>query len=351
MAELQWSDGTTGQFINLRAFTEHREFWLDEARLPDWRTIRESSPQLIHPAGRPAKRLFITHRWDSADHPDSMGWQLRALRALGTHYNYNDATYCFWYDYMSLPQRRDTKSEQRIFRRGLENIRHIVSACDNICLISRAGETHAEDLAAMRLRGWIVFELYIRRSQMQRPLPLYEREAAIVDFGRMQYGWDDVVPDIGALAPLDTPGLLLAWLRNRGITCTNGSDLGRLAGFLHETLTKVEHFHEAPRVRFGDPTELTTDQLIALNIAIGTKRSMRFPELILERNDYDPKTQRWTVIFRRRPPLPQGGVDLPLSPADLEAMAVDRVHGTSPMYPGIRFSGGDRTSRVRLEVM
>jgi hypothetical protein len=78
---------------------------------------------------------------------------------------------------------------------------------------------------------------------------------------------------------------------------------------------------------------------------------MRFPELFLERNDYDPKTQRSTVLFRRRPPLPKVGVDLPLSPDELDAMAVDVSQGTSPMYPGIRFSEVGRKGLVRLEVV
>jgi hypothetical protein len=91
------------------------------------------------------------------------------------------------------------------------------------------------------------------------------------------------------------------------------------------------------------------DQLCALNITVGTSRSMRFPKLFLERNDYNPNTQSSTVVFRRRPPLPEVGIDLPLSPAELVAMAVDPVHGTSLMYPGIRFSGNGSTSGVRLE--
>ena len=73
--DLAWSDDTHGQFINLREFTEHRDFWSPEARLPDWRTIRDKFPHLVHPGGAPARRLFVTHRWDAQEHPDPSGWQ------------------------------------------------------------------------------------------------------------------------------------------------------------------------------------------------------------------------------------------------------------------------------------
>lgn len=159
---------------------------------------------------------------------------------------------------------------------GLDNIRRNVAACDNICLVSRAGENRDEDLQAMRQRGWIVFQLYIRRSRMQRSLPLYEREAGNINLGRMQYGWDDVVTDLGAHAPLDSADLLLAWLHNRGIACTNGADLGRLAGFFHEELTKVENLDTPPAVRFGEPMELTVEQLLALNFTDGAHLCQRW---------------------------------------------------------------------------
>ena len=350
--DFNWSNEMGGQFINLRRFTEHRDFWNSEARLPDWRTVRDELPHLIHSQDAPARRLFVTHRWDAPEHPDPSGWQLRALQKLGSHYDYNSRDLCFWYDFMSLPQRRDSNAEKRIFRQGLANIRHTVAICENICLVSRAGENHAEDLAAMRLRGWIVFELYIRRSRKQRPLPLFEREASIVNYGRAQYGWDDVVPDLAAHAPTDTRELLYAWLRNRGITCTNGSDLSRLATFLHEELTRPEHLGPAPEIAFGSPVTLMADEMVQLNIVESNGRSMRLPELYLERTvAFDPKTSRFTVVFRHRPPLPPVGTDLELSAKDLAAMIVDPVTGTSPMYPGVRFVTSLANGCTRVEVV
>jgi hypothetical protein len=146
-----------GQFISLGAFTEWARSKGDNAKLPDWGTIRGDLPHFIQSKpDRFRNRLFITHRWESEEHPDPSGWQLRALQQLGSHYNYTDPKLCFWFDYMSLPQKPREAVEKQIFNRGLNNIRKTVTECENITLISRYGSDHAKDLDAMMTRGWIV---------------------------------------------------------------------------------------------------------------------------------------------------------------------------------------------------
>src|ERR1700722_14221294 len=127
-----------GQFISLAAFTEWANLQADNAKLPDWGMIRRDLPHLIKPKpDQRRNRLFITHRWESPEHPDPSGWQLQALQELGTHYNYNDKSLCFWFDYMSLPQKPRIAVEKQIFARGLDKIRRTVAECENITLVSR----------------------------------------------------------------------------------------------------------------------------------------------------------------------------------------------------------------------
>lgn len=166
-----------GQFISLSAFTEWSNSQRDGVKLPDWGMIRRDLPHHIRPRpDRLLHRLFITHRWDSQEHPDPSGWQLRTLQELGSHYNFNDPELCFWFDYMSLPQRPRVAVEKKIFDRGLDNIRGTVAECQNITLVTRHGTDHTNDLDALMKRGWIVFELLIARNNIKIPLPLYERE-------------------------------------------------------------------------------------------------------------------------------------------------------------------------------
>jgi hypothetical protein len=107
-----------GQFISLSAFTEWVRLQGETAKLPDWGTIHRDLPHLIQPKPDQLRnRLFITHRWDSQEHPDPSGRQLRALQDLGSHYNYNGPNLCFWFDYMSLPQKPRVAVEKQIFAR------------------------------------------------------------------------------------------------------------------------------------------------------------------------------------------------------------------------------------------
>jgi hypothetical protein len=169
-----------GQFIDLHAFARWAR---GQSLLPNWRRIRDSLSNLIAHDPDQRRRLFITHRWDDQEHPDPTGWQLRAIREMGSHYSFEDNRPCFWFDYMSLPQKPRLGEERRIFAQGLKEIRRTVGDCENITLVSRTGFSHEEDLSASLKRGWIVFELLIARSNLKichftRPFQAVESNTA-----------------------------------------------------------------------------------------------------------------------------------------------------------------------------
>ncbi|WP_062208434.1 hypothetical protein [Aureimonas sp. AU12] len=329
-----------GLFIDLEAFGRWSVLQGAGARLPSFQTIVRSYPELI--AAKPLRRtpMFVTHRWDGRDHPDPSGWQLRALRNLADDYHYHEAGTCFWYDYMSLPQRPRNAHENRLFTAGLNTIRQTVAECDNICFVSRAGQDHADDREDMRRRGWILFELFIARSNMKRSVPLYERENASVRFGRDEQ-YSDSFPDMLLHAPVDTAQHLHDWFVRREIRCTNGSDLRLLSGLLHEELTRPQSTEPLPNFEYGVPVRLSARQLIATEFRNATSLSSRLPEaFLLSRELVSYRTdeeQFWNVVIVWRPPLPTLGQWHDIAGSDVEHMNIDWDDQVSPRYPGIRF--------------
>ena len=343
-----------GQFINLKAFTECRTLRLEGARLPDWRTIRASYPEFIHRAPEPTRhRLFITHRWDANDHPDPTGWQMKALRQLGEHYNYQSPEFCFWYDYMSLPQKPREGMEKKIFARGLDNLRRTVAECENVALISRTGEDSTQDLSAMRKRGWIIFELFIARNNIKLPLPLYERHEHRIQFGRdEQSSWDAVIKDVATLVPFDSPEILLTWFERRGIRCTNGSDLRRLCKLLHRELVSPSAGPPPFEIKFGVEMRLTQQQLNTLKILEVSRQSIAYPHIFLKdiRREGGHRLDLplvWIATFLRRPPIPPLDTWINCGSSELQARLIDVETSRSPMYPGIIFEIGDGGQRFR----
>lgn len=327
-------------FIGLEAFYKWTELQGAAASLPSFQTIVRSCPELI--AAKPLRRtpLFVTHRWDGADHPDPSGWQLRALRNLAEDYHYHEAGTCFWHDYMSLPQRPRNPDENRLFTAGLNSIRQTVAQCDNICLVSRTGQDHAEDRDAMLRRGWILFELFIARRNTTRPVPLYQRENASVQSGRdEQYG--NTFPDMMVNAPLDTAQHLHDWFVRREIHCTNGSDLMFLSRLLHGELTRQQSTETLPEFEYGVPIRLSARQLISMEFRNATSLSSRLSEaFLLSRELVSHRTddeQFWDVVIVRRPPLPNLGQWHEIAGSDVEQMDIDWEEQASPRYPGIRF--------------
>jgi hypothetical protein len=344
-----------GQFINLSAFAEWAHLQADRTIFPDWRYIRSNLPHLVRQKPtRVYHRLFITHRWDSVEHPDPSGWQLQALRDLGSHYNYRDPSVCFWLDYMSLPQRPRIGAENTIFAQGLSKIRTTVGECENVTLISRCGVGHVDDLSAMMTRGWIVFELLIARHNMRRPLALYEREPHHrIQYGRnQQSSWDAVVADIATLIPFDSAALIHAWLESKRIRCTEGSDLKKLAKLLYQELTQKLSNGPTFKVRFGVEMRITQNELNTLQILEASGLSGVHPNLYLVsrraaegRSITDPPI--WLVTFVPRPPMPQINEWINCRSNELALRLISRETMISPMYPGIEWQLDEDTQRIR----
>ena len=342
-----------GQFIGLREFREWA-FFQEAARLPDWATIRRDFPHLIRPKPEPRNRLFITHRWESQQHPDPSGWQLRALQELADHYNFSDPNLCFWFDYMSLPQKPRVAVEQQIFAQGLDTIRRTVSECNNVTLISRCGHDHADDLRVMMTRGWIVFELLLARNNLKLPLPLYEREAGHrVQHGRYQQtSWDAVVADIATLVPFDSADLVRAWFENKGISCTNGNDLKKLAKLLHQELTQKLNTSPTFEVRFDVEMNLTQAQLNSLEILeasglSGCHRDVYLADRRRPKGRSITEASSWIVRFVHRPPMPPLDEWIDCRPNELELRLISLNTMRSPMYPGIEWQLDNQRRRIR----
>lgn len=343
-----------GQFISLCAFTEWAYPQGNDAKLPDWATIRRDFPHLIRSKpDHPSHRLFITHRWDSYEHPDPSGWQLRALRELGGHYNFQDPNLCFWFDYMSLPQKPRTGPEQKIFKHGLNNIRKTVAQCQNITLVSRCGSDQSDDLRAAIKRGWIVFELLIARNNLKIPLPLYERATANrVQYGRdQQNSWDAVVADIATLVPFDSADLIRAWFESKGIICTDGSDLKKLSKFLHQDLTEKPETGPAFKIRFDVEMRLTHDQLDTLRILEVSGLSGCYPNIYLKNRRREGHPFKgpliWIVTFVSRPLMPPLNEWIRCAPDELVRRLISPATMRSPMYPGIEWEIDERMARIR----
>ncbi len=85
--------------------------------------------------------LFVSHRWESEDHPDPAGAQLERLRTL---------TNCWLiYDYSSFPQLPRTAAEQAQFDQILDSMQMVIR---NVVVLG------APDYLS---RGWLVFEYLV----------------------------------------------------------------------------------------------------------------------------------------------------------------------------------------------
>jgi hypothetical protein len=342
-----------GQFIDLAAFAEWAYRRGHNDLLPDWRTIRSELPQLVAENPTERRRLFITHRWDSPTHPDHTGWQRQALRDLGVHYAFRDSSPCFWYDFMSLPQKPRLGEEKAIFSRGLNQIRSTVRDCENISLVSQDGQSNSTDLAAMVHRGWVLFELLIARNNMKRPLPLYQRAGSgRIQFGRdQQYSWDCVVDDIATLIPFDSAEVIHAWFRMHDVKCTNGSDLTKLAQLLHKDLTEKRHPEPDFELRFDREMRLTHEQLSCLEILESNRLSGCYPGIYVtdfrEADNSRMSEIVWLVSFARRPPLPPLNTWVDCREDEQFRRRISATSMTSPMYPGMVFEFDPRAIRMR----
>lgn len=348
------TDEEFGLFISLREFCRCPAL-RQAARLPSWQEIHADHPHIAY-RGDPdsARRLFVTHRWDAPDHPDPTRWQLNALRRVGAHYEFDAENVCFWYDYMSLPQRQRTPEQNRLFQAGLKNIRRLVGQCENITLIGKTGKTHIRDVEAMKKRGWIVFELFVARSNWKKILPLYEREANPVVYGRNLDRWDAVTIDIRTQAPLDSREQIHDWFLKKGISCTNGNDLAYLAALLHEELTQYDYSIPPPGIEYGRQLHIAERELIKYGVHVSTHLSSRFPNIYVTYKQRLPRPFAeepvWVVSFAHRPRLPEMKQWFKLADGELHARLIDPTTMTSPMYPGIVFELSQDGSQLKARL-
>jgi hypothetical protein len=102
---------------------------------PEHRSFSEEARRALEPV------LFISHRWETIDHPDPEGRQLDRLRELKNCY--------LVYDYTSFPQPRRTPSEEKVFQ---EIMNHMNFLLDRVVVLQ--SPDHLE-------RGWLVFEYLV----------------------------------------------------------------------------------------------------------------------------------------------------------------------------------------------
>lgn len=109
----------------------------------------------------PHKLLFVSHRWNTAEHPDPDGRQLRELqqrlKALNCADDGGETAYVF-YDYSSMPQRPRTPEEDAVFYRGIESLRGLSQAADRFVILS-------EGYRDYKNRAWCFFELVVANQQ------------------------------------------------------------------------------------------------------------------------------------------------------------------------------------------
>lgn len=119
--------------------------------------------------GRKAERpllYFVSHRWNSADHPDDeQASQLTVLKQLNAEAREQGRTACFWYDYCSLPQKARDSSENKFFSETMQYLHDIIYVCDRFVILpgtsaNQANEEHAI-LHEYFYRGWCFAELFV----------------------------------------------------------------------------------------------------------------------------------------------------------------------------------------------
>lgn len=97
--------------------------------------------------------IFVSHRWDHFQHPDTSGMQLKCLQSLVAWLNavgYRDVV--FWYDYCSMPQPPVSKGEENALREALERIPALLGT---YALYRCPGIKTLHSHAA---RGWCILE-------------------------------------------------------------------------------------------------------------------------------------------------------------------------------------------------
>jgi len=103
--------------------------------LDDW----ERAERSLQEAARQAKIVAVSHVWESREHPDPHGYQLRKLAQMV------DAGAWFFFDYVSLYQfQRSAKSQEQSFKRAMQNM-HVIYAHEHTSTLRIESLTPSEE--------------------------------------------------------------------------------------------------------------------------------------------------------------------------------------------------------------
>eukprot|EP00434_Breviolum_minutum_P043554 symbB.v1.2.038832.t1/scaffold6196.1/size20165/2 len=168
---------------SLSALVSHEEvaMWAEPKKIEDETRDLDVLETAERKAARQAKIVAVSHVWESREHADPHGYQLRKLAEVV------DVNSWYFYDYMSLYQfKRNLASQEKSFRRAMANMHvlyaHEHSSTARIETLAPLDEMHVDatvlvyhapsdevkpvpvaDLIANRLayrdRGWCIAEL------------------------------------------------------------------------------------------------------------------------------------------------------------------------------------------------
>lgn len=126
--------------------------------------IGSSSP----PGGEEQKPVlyFVSHRWNSAEHPDDEeASQLAVLKQLYAEACEQGTMAYFWYDYCSVPQKSRDSSEGKLFNETIQYLHDIIYACDRFVILPGTTANHHNEehviLHEYFYRGWCFAELFV----------------------------------------------------------------------------------------------------------------------------------------------------------------------------------------------
>lgn len=112
------------------------------------------------------KSVKVSHVWESREHPDPHGYQLRKLAQMV------DAGAWFFFDYVSLYQfQRSAKSQEQSFKRAMQNM-HVIYAHEHTSTLRIESLTPREEINPEALVA-----VYDYESDQVKPVPWKELHA------------------------------------------------------------------------------------------------------------------------------------------------------------------------------
>jgi len=221
-------DCATDVFIDFQAFLDEiQAARLD--RMPTYQGVVGSglraSPHTNYKA-----HYFISHRWDTPGNPDPTRWQFEALRQFASELRSNEGLpSCFWYDFSSLPQGKRTPAEQKVFEQGLDRLNDLSVNCDTVALVSGSADP-LQDFQAMLKRGWILCEMIVAHRSGRWRWWFHQGDSEIIGAAKGRTAqFQPLIENALREMTVHDSDVLLKWLEDEGVACTNKSDLAYLS--------------------------------------------------------------------------------------------------------------------------